>query len=256
MGKGARVTTPLVYVRRDRAVAEIVLDRPAKLNAFNLQLLHDLEAAVGELAGGEVPRVVLVRGEGRAFCAGLDLDMMSEQGMPPDFFAAQERAFTALERLPAIVVVQLHGHCLGGGLQLALACDIRIAGEDALLGLPAALEGLVPGMACWRLPRVVGTGRAMRLAVLGTPIDAAEALAIGLVDHLLPADGFPAAAREIVDRYAAVPPTAAAGVKEMVRSAFDLPFDTAFGRARELVAEGLRGPDAEAARRAWAARRG
>ncbi|HEV8556303.1 MAG TPA: enoyl-CoA hydratase/isomerase family protein [Actinophytocola sp.] len=239
---------------RDGAVAEILLNRPDKLNAMNLDWVRELADVVSELAV-DPPRVVLIRGAGRAFCAGLDLDMMGEHGMPPEFFSLQEQAFTTLERLPAIVVAQIHGYCLGGGLQLALACDIRIVSEDATLGLPAALEGLPPGMAAWRLPRFVGTGRALRLALSGKPVDAAEAFALGLADHILPASGFAIAAREIVSHYAAVPHRAALGIKEQVRTAFDLPFDSAYDRAREIIANCLREPDVELAKQAWASRR-
>ena len=248
------MTASTMQVRRAGTTAEIVLNRPDKLNAMNLAWVQDLNAAVAELAGDPDLRVVVIRGAGRAFCSGLDLEMMGEQGMPPGFFATQEQAFTALERLPAIVIAQIHGYCLGGGLQLALACDIRIASEDATLGLPAALEGLPPGVAAWRLPRFVGVGRALRLALLGKPVDAAEALGIGLVDHVLPVDGFATAARAIVDQYGEVPHLAAAGIKDMVRSAFDVSFDTAYDKATEIVADCLRAPDVVAAKQAWAQR--
>jgi enoyl-CoA hydratase/carnithine racemase len=243
-----------VVVRRSDGIAEIVLNRPDKLNAINLDWVRELDAAVGELSGGAPVRVVVIRGAGRAFCSGLDLDMMGEQGMPPDFFPLQEKAFTALERMPAIVIAQIHGYCLGGGLQLALACDIRIASQGTMLGLPAALEGLVPGVAGWRLPRFVGVGRALRLAVLGKPVDATEAREMGLVDHLLPGDGFPEAAREIIREYAELPSRAAVGTKEMVRSAFDVTFDAAFNRATEIIDECLRAPDRHTASQAWAQR--
>ena len=243
-----------VVVASTGRIAEITLNRPAKLNAMNLDWVRELAWIVSELAA-DPPRVVLIRGAGRAFCSGLDLDMMGEQGMPPEFFSLQEQAFTALERLASIVVAQIHGYCLGGGLQLALACDIRIVSEDAVLGLPAALEGLPPGMAAWRLPRFVGTGRALRLALSGKPVDAAEAFALGLADYVLPSANFAAAAREIVDEYAAVPHLAALGIKEQVRTAFDMPFDAAYDRAREIIAGCLGEPDIQAAKQAWTRRR-
>jgi enoyl-CoA hydratase len=140
------VADPVVVVRHAGAVGEIVLSRPDKLNAMNLAWVEDMDRAVAALAG-DPPEIVVVRGEGRAFCAGLDLDMLAAEGMPPSFYPLQERAFRALEELDRIVIAQIHGWCLGGGLQLALACDIRILGGDAVLGLPAALEGLPPGMA-------------------------------------------------------------------------------------------------------------
>ena len=249
------MTESPIALRRTGAAAEIVLNRPGKLNAMDLDWVHALDQAVSELSGDPDLKTVVVRGEGRAFCSGLDLDMMGERGMPPDFFPVQEKAFTGLERLPAIVVAQIHGYCLGGGLQLALACDIRIASESALLGLPAALEGLPPGVAAWRLPRFVGAGRAMRLAVLGESVGAGEALQMGLVDHVLPDAGFGEAASALVARYAAVPHGAAAGIKELVRSAFDDEFHQAYRRSQEIIDDCLQGPDVVAAKQAWAARR-
>ncbi len=243
-----------VQVRRVGEVAEIVLSRPEKLNAMNMAWVNGLVEAVASL-GRDKPAIVVVRGEGRAFCAGLDLDMLAAESMPDGFYALQEEAFVGLERLDRLVIAQIHGYCLGGGLQLALACDIRILAEDAVLGLPAAAEGLPPGMATWRLPRFVGMGRAMRLSVGGERIGAREALAIGLADHVLPVADFADAAAGLVAHYLAVPQGAARATKELVRSAFDTDFAAAHARSRALVAECLAGPDVAAARAAWSARR-
>jgi enoyl-CoA hydratase len=135
-------------------------------------------------------------------------------------------------------------------------CDIRILGEDAVLGLPAALEGLPPGMAPWRLPRFVGLGRAMRLAISGDRVDAGEALALGLADHVVPTDRFAERAAAVVERYRAVPQAAARATKELARSAFDVGFDATYARSRELVERCLADPDAAGPRAAWARRRG
>lgn len=243
-----------VQVRRVDDVAEIVLSRPGKLNAMDMAWVTGLVEAVAALHRDK-PGIVVVRGEGRAFCAGLDLDMLAAEGMPDGFYVLQEEAFVGLERLDRLVIAQIHGYCLGGGLQLALACDIRVLADDAVLGLPAAAEGLPPGMATWRLPRFVGLGRAMRLAVGGERIGAAEAHAIGLADHVLPVDGFVATAEALTAHYLAVPQGAARATKELVRSAFDTDFPTAHARSRALVAECLAGPDVAAARATWAARR-
>jgi enoyl-CoA hydratase/carnithine racemase len=230
--------TAVILNRRDE-VGEIVLNRPQRLNAMNLAWVSDLAAAVAALTA-DPPEIVLVRGAGRAFCSGMDLDMLAADGMPERFYPLQEEAFRGLEELDRLVVAQVHGYCLGGGLQLALACDLRIASEDTVLGLPAAREGLPPGMAPWRLPRFVGLGRAMRLAVSGEPVDAAEAAAIGLVDHVLPADGFAEGAAALVARYLAVPRAAARATKELIRGSYGTDFATAHARSRELVAECLR----------------
>lgn len=228
-----------VILQRRGEVGEIVLNRPERLNAMNLDWVADLDAAVVALAE-DPPEIVVVRGAGRSFCSGIDLDMLAAEGMPEQFYPLQEHAFLGLERLNRLVVALIHGYCLGGGLQLALACDLRIASSDAVLGLPAAREGLPPGMAPWRLPRFVGLGRAMRLAVVGEPIGAEEAAAIGLVDHVVPAEEFTEQANALVARYLAVPRSAARATKELVRGAFNTDFATAHARSRELVAECLR----------------
>ena len=118
-----------VVLQVDGPLARITLNRPEKLNAINLAWCRDLEAAVNAVADARDVRVTLVRGAGRSFCAGLDRDMLAREGIPPDFFEGHERAFRGLELMDKITVAALHGHCLGGGLQLALACDIRISSE-------------------------------------------------------------------------------------------------------------------------------
>src|SRR5688500_18279377 len=112
-----------VTLEREGPLARITLNRPAVLNAENLAWVAGLGAAVTEVAAGPEVRVVLVRGAGQAFCAGIDRDMLSNGGMPAGFYEGQERAFRALEQLDAITVAAMHGYCLGGGLQLAVACD-------------------------------------------------------------------------------------------------------------------------------------
>ena len=127
-------------------LARITLNRPEVLNAENLAWVEGLGVAVAEVAADPNVRVVLVRGAGRAFCAGMDRDMLSQSGLPAGFYEAQEQAFRALEQMDKITVAALHGYCLGGGLQLAVACDIRICSTDCRLGLPAGELGLVPSV--------------------------------------------------------------------------------------------------------------
>lgn len=243
-----------VILRRRGDVAEIVLHRPHKLNAMNLAWVTDLLDAVTAVAQDK-PELVVIRGEGRAFCAGMDLDMLASEGMPPSFYPQQEQAFCVLEQLDRLVIAQIHGYCLGGGLQLALACDIRIVSDDVVLGLPAAAEGLPPGMAPWRLPRYIGLGRTLRLAILGDQLGADEALQAGLVDHVLPADGFAEHARAMVERYQLLPQAAARAVKELARASFDTDFATTYARSSELVRQCLDTADAADARAARARRR-
>jgi enoyl-CoA hydratase len=240
-----------ILVQLDGPLARITLDRPAVLNAMNLAWVHGLEAAIDAVAAEPDVRVVLVRGAGRAFCAGLDLDMLASEGMPADFYESQERAFRAIELMDKIVVAALHGYCLGGGLQLAIACDIRVCSTDCRLGLPAVQEGLFPGMAPFRLPRLIGLGPARRLILSGEMIGSEEALRLGLVDHLVAAERFEEGLAEILERYLTAPRAASIASKRLMRRAFDASFDTVHEESRPLLDDCLGSPEVAAAADAW-----
>jgi enoyl-CoA hydratase/carnithine racemase len=249
---------PNVLLNVDGPMATITLNRPRVLNAQNEALADDLATAVDTVARMPDLRVVVVRGAGRAFSAGLDLNMrgdMHAHGNSLSFFERQEQTRVRLESLDAITVAAIHGYCLGGGLQLAIACDIRVASSDARLGLPAALEGLFPGLATVRLPRLIGLGPARRLILSGELVEAPEALRLGLVDHLVPADRFEAGLAEVLQTYQRVPPAAAAASKALLRGAFDPPPAAAIPRLSPLMAACLSSPEAEAAISAWRARK-
>lgn len=243
-----------VLLEYDGPLARITLDRSEKLNAMNLAWVQGLDAAVKTVAAEPDLRVVVVRGAGRAFCAGLDLDMLAREGMPPGFYALQERAFRGLEVMDKITVAILHGYCLGGGLQLAISCDIRICSTECRIGLPAINEGLVPGMAPFRLPRLIGLGAARRLILSGEVIGPEEALRLGLIDHLVPADTFEAGLSEVLERYLAAPATAAVASKRLMRQAFDAPFEAVYQESQQLLAGCLASPNVEAAKKAWLGR--
>jgi len=132
---------------------------------------------------------------------------------------------TAIERSDKLFIAAINGHCIGGGLQLALVCDYRLAAEDALLGLPAVKECLIPSMALYRLPRLVGLARAKELILLGEPIAAREAERIGLVNRVVPAAGFATAVDEALERFLALPLVSARASKILTSRAFDLDFD-------------------------------
>src|SRR6266542_25503 len=217
-----------VLLAYDGPLAEITLNRPAVLNAMNMDWVEGLDAAVRAVAAAPDVRVVLVRGAGRAFCAGLDLDMYAREGMPLGFYELQERTFRGLELMDKITIAALHGHCLGGGVQLAIACDIRVCASGCRIGLPAINEGLFPGMAPLRL---------------------------GLIDHLVPVDSFEAGVADVVRRYLAAPATAAVAAKRLIRRALDKSFEMIYEESRQLLAECLASEEAAAARAAWLQRR-
>ena len=252
--------TATVRLEVDGPLARITLNRPERLNAMNLAWIDDLNQAVERLAHQPQVAVVVIGGAGRAFCAGLDLDMLEASGMPPGFYEGQERAFRALELLDAISVAAIHGYCLGGGVQLAIACDLRVCSSDAVLGLPAVREGLFPGLAPFRLPRLVGLGTAARLIMSGESIGADEALRVGLVDYVAPADQFEARVEDILGRYLAAPRAAVVGSKRLMRHAFDATWQEAYDASLPLLQACLASADVaearEARRRARAERSG
>jgi len=132
---------------------------------------------------------------------------------------------TAIERLPLPFIAAINGHCLGGGLQLALVCDYRLAAAEATIGLPAVKECLIPSMALYRLPRLIGDARARELVLTGEPISAARAEQYGLVHRVVPGPDFARAVEECVERFLRLPATSVAWSKRLMARAFDLDFD-------------------------------
>ncbi len=249
------MSEPAVLFHKGGQVAEIVLNRPRVLNAMNMDWVRDFRSAAGQAHENSEAKILVVRGEGRSFCSGLDLGMIRGQGMPLDFYTIQEEGFTSLEKLERLVVAKIHGYCLGGGVQLIISCDIRIARADSIFSIPAPTEGLFPGMAVWRLPRFIGLGRAMRFAISGEQIDAAEALHIGLVDYVCPVSGFDEAAQEIVQRYLQVSQGAARAAKRMMRHSFERDFSSVYAESLPLLNELRNSEDVLATAEAWQARR-
>jgi enoyl-CoA hydratase len=178
--------TPLVQVdRRDDGVALVTLDNP-KVNALSRELLGQLEAAAGGLAA-DPPGAVVVTGGDRVFAAGADI---AEFGGPEEARVVGggfRRALDAVAAIPRCVIAAISGFALGGGCELALACDLRIASERAKLGQPEILLGIIPGGgATQRLARLVGPAKAKDLVLTGRQVAADEALRIGLVDEVVP----------------------------------------------------------------------
>ena len=234
--------------------ATIALNRPEKLNALNLELVASLEEVAQRVSAERSVDIVVVRGRGRSFCAGLDLDMFAAEGMSQEFYRRQEGGFRLLETMDKTVIAAIRGYCLGGGVQLAAACDIRVASGDSVIGLPAVDEGLFPGMAPYRLPRLIGKGRAASLILTGEQISAEEARGIGLVDHLVDAANFDDQLGDVVDAYARAPRQAAAASKRLMARSYDAPFEAALRESEALLDECLRSPGVARARAGWANR--
>src|SRR5947208_8991308 len=193
-----------MYSSVDDRVATLVLNRPHVLNCANEQWARDLNTLVDDLAGNERLRVVIVRGAGRAFCSGIDLTALAAGETGMTFFRNWEMALRKLEALDPIVIAAIQAHCIGGGLQIALACDLRVARDDARFGITAVREGIIPGIGMWRIVRYAGLGRAKRLALFADVIDAATAHDWGLVDWVVDEHAFEAKIAEMTDRVLAM----------------------------------------------------
>lgn len=216
---------PAIALALDGPVARITLNRPEVLNAGDPRWVAELNAVVSAVAARTDLRVAVIGGAGRAFCTGVDLKALAVGAMTLPHFVAWEDAMTAIERLPLPFIAAINGHCLGGGLQLALVCDYRLAAAEATIGLPAVKECLIPSMALYRLPRLVGAARARELILTGEPISAARAEQYGLVHRVVPGADFARAVEECVERFLALPATSVAWCKRLMARAFDLEFD-------------------------------
>jgi enoyl-CoA hydratase/carnithine racemase len=209
-----------VFLKKDGFVAEIVLNRPAKLNAVTPAMAATLEVLCRQIDRDDEVRAVLVRGAGgRAFCAGSDLNALAEYKTPWNFRNRLEYS-TFLREMRKPVVAAVHGWVLGGGAELALSADIRVMGRGAKFGFPEVQRGWVGGGgASQLLPRLVGYGRAMRLLLTGDPIDAEEAYRLGLVEYLVEDEAVEETARGLCRKLAGYSPVAVESVKASVRMA-------------------------------------
>ena len=223
------------YVRLDidSGIATIRLDRPP-MNALNTAMQEDLRAAANQAAADPNVRAVVIYGGEKVFAAGADIKEMANMSYVDMVrrAAALSSAFDAVARIPKPVVAAITGYALGGGCELALACDWRVAAEDAKLGLPEITLGLMPGAGgTQRLPRLVGPARAKDLIMSGRFVSAAEALAIGLVDKVVPAAEVYEAALAMVRRYVNGPALALRAAKLAIDGGLDR--DLAAGLAWE-----------------------
>lgn len=226
-----------VRLEREGGVAILTVDRPAKRNALNAAVRRELIEALDQLRGDDAVRVVVLTGAGdQAFVAGADVGEFAERSVEEQQMAMSgRRVFEELAAFPLPTIAMIHGFALGGGCELALACDLRFAAATARLGQPEINLGLIPGGGgTQRLLRLVGPGQAMRLVVTGEIIDAAEALRIGLVERVFPAAELREGALEIARTVADRSPVALRAAKAAVRAAAELPLEQGLARETEL----------------------
>jgi len=178
-----------VKLEKQDHIATVTINRPEALNALNTQVITDLSAVLDDIQKDDDVYVVVITGEGRSFVAGADIAEMRDLGAYPAkvFLSHGSKTFLKLENLKKPTIAAINGFCLGGGCELAMACDIRVASEKAKFGQPEVGLGIMPGFGgTQRLPRIVGTAKAMELILTGKTIGAAEAEEIGLVSYVYP----------------------------------------------------------------------
>lgn len=230
----------LIDVVDNAGIVRLTITRPKALNALNSAVLAELGTVLDELECRDDLRAVLITGDGeKAFVAGADIaEMRDKTPEQARTFAGQAlRTIKRLETLPVPVVALVNGFCLGGGCELALACDWAVASDNAIFGQPEVGLGVIPGFGgTQRLPRRVGPAMAIDLVTTGRKIDAAEALRIGLVNRVMPQTELEAYAEELTKQLSGNGPEAVRGAKQAVHDGLDQDLDSALALETSLFA--------------------
>lgn len=232
-------------------IAEVTLNRPEKHNALDFAMFEGISAAIDEVSADPSVRAVILRGEGKSFCSGLDIMSFVSEGRPvEDMFARRDgeaanlaqRVAYGWQTMQAPVIAAVHGNCIGGGAQIALGADVRIIHPDAKVSIREGFWGLIPDMGITRsLPRLVRYDVAKELVLTARIIDAEEAVRVGLATRL--ADEPLLAARELAAEIAALSPDATRRSKELLERAWNLPAAESLALEEELQRELLGSPN-------------
>ena len=243
-------------VTRAGAVATVTLDRPP-VNAVDLEVIDEFLRAVADVAADPAVRAVIVTGRERRFCAGADIAML--QDLSPQNQARARRwvdVQAGLEGMPKPVVAAINGYALGGGAELALACDVRLMARGGEIGFPEIRLGFFPGAGgTQRLTRLLGPARALRLMMEGRRLGADEARSLGLVDEVVPADLLQQTARDVAERLAAGPTRAIGLLKRCVYQGYGRPLEEGLAIEGEAVSDLIRTSDAREGMAAFLAKR-
>jgi enoyl-CoA hydratase len=222
--------TNLLYEVQDGA-ALVTVNRPEKLNPLDIDTINALEACFQDIAADTAVKAVILTGAGeKAFVAGADINQLAGlTGIAGrDWGLRGQQVFSKIQNLAKPVVAAINGYALGGGLELAMACHIRVASENAKLGQPEVKLGIVPGYGgTQRLPRLVGKGRALEMILTGDPVTAEEAYRIGLVNHVVPPQELLPTARRLIARIMENGPVAVALCLQAVHRGMEMPLEAA-----------------------------
>ncbi len=232
-----------ISLTRDGSLARLELRRPERLNAVAMTGAREMLDAARQIADDESLRMVSITGAGRAFSTGIDLKDLAAGQIDPSYFHMWDTALRAFETMDKLVLCLIHGYAVGGGLQLALACDIRACTPSAQLGLPAIKEGLIPGLGTFRLARYIGLGRAKSLIIRGNMIDGTEAERIGMVDHLVAEETAFEQYEALLAEYASTNSAGCRASKQMLLDCFDLGWDDFFRKYLVLQDRAVSAPD-------------
>jgi len=229
----------VVRVEQDGGIVLVTIDRPEKRNALNAEVREQLSAAVDQALADPEARVLVFTGAGdKAFVAGADVGEFADRTPLEQRRAmASPTVFDRIWNAPLPTIAMINGWCLGGGCELALACDLRIGADTAMLGQPEIRLGIIPGGgATQRLPRLVGYGKALQLILSGEPIDGVSAYEIGLLEEVVPAAELRERTLEIARTIADKSPVTLGIAKRAIRAAFELPLSAGLEQERDLFA--------------------
>jgi enoyl-CoA hydratase/carnithine racemase len=224
-------------------LARLRLNRPQALNAANWAFVNDLVTATAALASQRDVHVVIVGGEGTSFCSGLDVKELAQGRLTTEWFAVWERGVLGLAGLDAVTIAAIHGYCLGGGLQIALACDLLLATSDAVLSIPAVREGVVADLGPMRLARMIGAAPAKRLCLLGHRFTPREGAELGLIAEVVEPGQHEQRALALAHELLEIPFTALRHTKRQIDHAFDHDTTALFDEMVAAQEECLRSPE-------------
>ena len=249
------ISFEFMRLEKEGKLAWVTFTREDHLNAMSNECNVQINKIAMALREDPDVRVAVIRGEGRAFSTGIDLKELAADRIEMRYHERWERALRLFETMEKLIIVGMHGFCLGGALQLALAADVRVSTADCQIGLPAIKESLIPGLATLRLPRYIGWGRAKKMILGGQNISGNEALQIGLVDHIVSDADFFKQIDMVAGDYLAACSVGTRMSKLAINKAFDMDFDSFLQYYYELQERAQFSGDGEEAKRAYLEKR-